>query len=165
MRKAFFVIGCESSGTRMLTESLISAGAYGDYAHVQRMDDLNFYDLPDVIAFRRSLPHARSWPPINALYNMMTLAGYEVITLIMWRKEKYTVLSQLKLGHVDSEEQAKKHIAEAFSRIGKFSHGKECEVVGYEEFVTDPWYRSGLFWDYGLTDPTITYYNANEAYD
>ncbi len=49
--------------------------------------------------------------------------------------------------------------------MGEFSHGKECEIVGYEHFVTDPEYRSELFWEYGLTKPTIEYYNANEAYD
>lgn len=165
MRRAFFVIGCESSGTRMMAESLISVGVYGDHGHSQRLDTLGFYDQPDIIVFRRSMPHARNWSPINALYDLMSRAGYEVITLIMWRKEKYTILSQIKQGHVNSEEMAKENIAEAFERIGKYSHGKECEVVGYEQFVTDPWYRSELFWDYGLTDPTITYYNANDAYD
>ncbi len=164
MRRAFFVIGPESSGTRMMAESLISAGVYGDHDHVQRLDNLDFYDRPDIIVFRRSIPHAGVWPPINTLHRMMTVARYTVHTFIMWRKEEFTILSQIKRKHVTNKKQAKKNIKKAVKLIGEFSHGKECEVVGYEHFVTDPWYRSGLFRDYGLTDPTITYYNANEAY-
>ncbi|KKN62890.1 hypothetical protein LCGC14_0507430 [marine sediment metagenome] len=164
MRRAFFVIGCESTGTRMMTKALISAGAFGDSGHQQSLDNLNFYDRPDIIVFRRSIPHADMWPPINTLHRMMIAARYTVATFIMWRKEEFTIQSQLRRNHVQSEEKAKEQIKRALKLIGEFSHGKECEVVGYEHFVTDEWYRSELFWDYGLPKPTIEFYNANEAY-
>jgi hypothetical protein len=148
----------------MMTESLVSADVFGNHDHEQIMDNLNFFNRPDFIVFRRSLPHNDMWPPLDALYKLMTNAGYEVVTFIMWRLEKYMILSQIRHRHIGDAERAKEHINKAFKIIGEYSHGKECEVVQYEEFVTDAEYRSELFWDYGLTKPTIEYYNANEAY-
>lgn len=165
MRRAFFVIGPESSGTRMMAESLISAGCYGDYSHGQRMDNMNFQGLPDLIVFRRSIPHADKWPPLEGIYKLIRAAGYEIVVLTMWRNEKYMILSQIKRYHVIDEEKAKKHIAKAYEIMCKFIDGKVHELVQYEDFVTDPEYRNELFWRYGLINPTIEYYNANEAYE
>lgn len=165
MRRAFFVIGCESSGTRMMVESLVSAGVFGDNEHEQMLDNLNFHNRPDLIVFRRSVPHEDRWPPLNALYNLIAAAGYEVVPFIMWRQEKYLVLSQTERGHVLSKDKAKEHINRAYNHIVKFAQGKKHELVQYEHFVTDVEYRSELFWEYGLTKPTIEFYNANEAYE
>jgi LPS sulfotransferase NodH len=37
-KRAFLVLGPESSGTRLMTKLLMVAGCYGDDGHVQRLD-------------------------------------------------------------------------------------------------------------------------------
>src|SRR6185437_14276821 len=101
--KAFLVIGPESSGTRMVTDSLIRAGAYGQPGHSQEMDDFSFTGRPEMIVFRRSVPHGDLWPDITRIVRQMIEAGYSVSPIVTYRDKDYCVRSQLRVGHQETE--------------------------------------------------------------
>ena len=52
--KAFLVVGPECSGTKMVNDALIKAGAFGQAGYEQEMDNLDFSGRPDLIVLRRS---------------------------------------------------------------------------------------------------------------
>jgi len=170
MRRIFFVIGAESSGTRMLTKSFTSVGVFGSAEHRQRLDGLNFNNIPEDIqnaVFRRSVPHAKMWPPLAGLYNLMKASGFDPVPIVIEREEKYVALSQVAAGHVENLEDAKAqiHFAKQHidSEMGKL--GISPALVNYERFVTDGKARERFFEQYGLREPDIDYYNANEKYE
>ena len=73
MRKAFIVVGPESSGTRATTKVLGLGGCFGDAEHDQRIDSFlvknqlppNVGDSP--IVLRRSVPHEGVFPDLHKL--------------------------------------------------------------------------------------------------
>lgn len=75
--KAFLVLGGESTGTRMVTQLLCEAGCYGDHGHQQRLDNSLPIDQP-LVVWRRSVPHARKMPDIQAMISRLEDFGYEV---------------------------------------------------------------------------------------
>ena len=70
-RRAFFVLGAEGSGTNLLAEALVLAGCHEDPRHRVYMDDYEFEKMPDLLMFRRSLPHAGRWENIEGIINKM----------------------------------------------------------------------------------------------
>lgn len=170
MKRIFFVIGCESSGTRMLTKSFVSVGVFGNAQHRQRLDNLNFNIIPEDkqdAVFRRSVPHARMWPPLAGLYNLMKGSGFEPIPIVIEREELYVALSQIGAGHVTTFEDAKAniHFAKHFINTEMGKLGISPALVNYERFVTDGKERGRFFEQYGLREPDIEYYNANDKYE
>lgn len=160
-KRAFFVIGPESSGTRMMTKALLLASdGYGDAGHGQRMDGSSFENLPDVIVFRRSLPHARKWPDVCEIISRMQSAGYKVIVIAMCRNIDVLVRSQLKHHHVESRHQALGNIDQANGIIESI----ESVDVNYGEFVTNRNARAALFTRLGLNVPNMQFYDGNEKY-
>lgn len=144
-KRAYFVVGPESSGTRLWTDILIRAGCYGQSGHSQKMDGLMFADQPARIAFRRSLPHTGSWPPLTHIIERMEAADYEVTVVKTDRDPYYTVRSQLRIGHVSNAEQARSNIARAHQEIHKAVKATGCRftLVSYELLVEMPdWYIS-----------------------
>lgn len=76
MKKLFFVIGPESSGTRLTTRILCESGCFGDFEHYQRLDEFvrgNTDDLNSItngaesIVFRRSVPHGEELADIDVI--------------------------------------------------------------------------------------------------
>jgi len=162
MRKAFFVIGAESSGTRMLTKAFISIGCYGDGGHYQKLDMQNFEDTPDLIVFRRSLPHAHKWPAVKQIAKKMKRAGYEVKIIGVMRDARIVVASQLRnQQHARTEQEALQNIGRANKIITASAH----MVVEYENFVTDKLYREVVFADLGLEHPSMYFFNGNAKYE
>lgn len=169
MKTAYFIIGCESSGTRMLTMWFTDKGIFGSSDHQQKLDSLRFEGRPDRIVFRRSVPHAGMWVDrFGDIVAKMELAGYEIVFIVITRQRKYNALSQVKRGHTDNLESAYSRIDRGRKEIDAFIADKSfCRLdVQYEDFVDNPEYRYEIanFLQL-LTWENITLYNANTRYD
>jgi hypothetical protein len=165
-RRAFYVIGPESSGTRMLAKAFIRSGVFGDASHTQRMDFLDFAGRPDEIMFRNSIPHAHVMMPIADITKKMEACGYEVVHVLIDRDDKYLLLSKVKRGHRPDIEVAKEnlpleraHIEEQIKELGV-----EPIRVKYEDFVGSAELRRELFESLSLPEPNMYFFNANETY-
>lgn len=160
-KTAFFVIGCESAGTRMLTRSLISSGVWGDGDHQQRLDagDLRIIK-GDKVVFRRSLPHAGSMPNITDLKKRFEDAGWMVKIIKIRREKFYNIRSMQMRGHATTPQIAEKKFAES-KRFLDLIDGME---IDYHTFVTDRDYRIEHFARLGLSEPKLTYYDGDKKY-
>jgi hypothetical protein len=114
-RRRVAVLGGESCGTRLMSQLLAKAGCE---------------------VLHRSFPyegaHLRHWPddPLRAY----DADGYVVMTRDWWAAAR----SQVRAGHVASEELAFANLQEATCRIAQLVHGKQWRAVGYEGFVQRP---------------------------
>lgn len=163
MKKAYFVIGPESSGTRMMTRSLIAAtGGYGSGDHIQPMDTTGFINHPETIVYRKSLPHAKQWVDVQTIINNMQDAGYQVTVVAMDREDKYLIPSQLRHGHVADTEEAENHIARARAIIESIP---QVIKVDYGKFVHYHKTREAFFNKLELEIPDKEYYDGNERYE
>lgn len=84
MKRAFLVLGPESSGTRWLTGVLIAAGCAGDEGHVQRWDTTPPTDDP-LIVWRRSFPHGPLLPNIPQKAAVLRAHDYHIQALVTTR--------------------------------------------------------------------------------
>lgn len=157
---AYLVAGPESSETRMLTKAIISSGVFGDYGHVQRLDNLKFGDRPDKIVLRRSLPHAHAWPDLDKICTTMEAAGYEVRRVAITRNEYITALSQIRNGHAPNMNVAKSNIKTSLEKLKGFGG---VSVV-YGRFVNNREYREAIFSKLGLAPPAMDFYDGNKKY-
>ncbi len=167
MKTAFFILGPESSGTRMLTKAFCTLGIYGDYKHKQRMDDLDFSKTPDKIVIRRSLPHGDAWPAIADTIALMRQAGYQVvIPILIVRDKEATVKSQIRHAHTKAAPESKANIAFAidFAYRELSQAGLDPHVICYEPFVKYEGVRKAFFRSLGLPEPVMAFYDANEKY-
>ena len=166
MKQAFFVIGPESSGTRMLTQAFISAGCYGDGEHQQRMDDLDFHRLPKRIVLRRSVPHDGVWGGADKIITLMQAAEYPVDVFIIARDKGCTARSQVRVGLASDGDDALQRIVKAWkyieAEVGDM--GPSLHYVCYEAFVADAEHRRDIFAAVGLPEPRMEFYNANAKY-
>lgn len=97
MKKAYLVVGPESSGTRMMTEIFVKGGCFGDFTHDQKLDngdESNF--KKDLIVWRRSYPHGGQWPDLEFMYNYLKGRHYKVYVVVMTRDMHAMALSQVK---------------------------------------------------------------------
>lgn len=143
----FLVIGPESSGTRLVTRLLISAGVYGDDGHVQRLDRDGAIERAPTLPFvvRRSLPHGGGWPDLFSLYDRISgrLAAEnagEPGVVITLRDFDVLALSQVRNHHVRDVETARRHINRAILEIGAFivAVRPKSWFISYESLVLHP---------------------------
>jgi hypothetical protein len=161
-KKAYFVVGPESSGSRMITEALTRCGVSGDSGHSQIIGSF-VGETRDVIVVRRSVPHGGIWPPLLGMNKQLVDEGYEVIPIVIYRDERITALSQIKNGHIQNLRMARKRIKTAKNII---EHAfDEPIVLQYETFVGDSRIRRAFFNRLGLEEPDMTYFNGNAKYD
>jgi hypothetical protein len=134
-KRAYLVLGPESSGTRLLTRILIAAGCYGDDGHEQRLDSA----IPDepLLVWRRSLPHDKQWPDIAGLVGLLRLHGYAVTAIVSSRDWHAMALSQVQAPHAPDVSTALVQIQQAYLRIfaGLRSTATPFRVVNYEALV------------------------------
>jgi hypothetical protein len=122
MKRAFLVLGAESSGTRLLTQILIAGGCHGDPSHEQAFDDWQFQDKTPIV-WRRSYPWSihRLWPNLALdLLRPLGRFGYEdIMVLISTRDWIATSRSQAapENRHVADEEEALENMAIAYREI------------------------------------------------
>lgn len=136
-RRVFLVLGPESSGTRLVTSVLVSAGCYGTAEHVQPFDNGIPPDLSPVV-WRRSYPHGHDhkWPNLSRLVE--DCGDRSVTVLITVRDMLCMVRSQLSRGHVQTERQAIDNIRLAYEMLWIAVIGRDWYAVSYESLVLNP---------------------------
>ena len=109
-RRAFFIVGPESSGTRITTKILLENGCFGSDKHSQPTDGLRDPDTLnpyDFVVIRRSIPHNKYYPDIGQIYGYLHSAGFEnVHTIVTTRNWNYIARSQVKEGYAGAESEA-----------------------------------------------------------
>jgi hypothetical protein len=162
--RAFIVMGPESTGTRVLTQILISAGCVGDGGHKQRFDEHipSPEEVGSDIVWRRSVPHfnAEDMPTIKSMESR--LEGYDVKILITSRSLYPAAKSQMNhRDHLSSLEQAYDRINEGYSYIfGQISE-YDFTVVTYEGLRRND---SKICEQIGIGEPDVDIYDGNEKY-
>lgn len=137
MKRAFIVVGPESSGTRMLTKILMAGGCIGDDSHFQPFDKVEKID-GDPIVWRRSVPH--NGRDLILADMLRKLPYHEVTVVVILRDWHCTELSQVSNKHVSEMETATKNIKDAvktiFLQIAAL--GLDYAVFTYESFLLYP---------------------------
>lgn len=90
MKKLFFVVGSESSGTRLTTRILHESGCFGDFGHYQRLDEfihsgislISIVQESELIVFRRSVPHGEEFPDIREILKKFCSFGCALYIII-----------------------------------------------------------------------------------
>ena len=100
-----------------MTKLLIEGGCFGDWGHGQRLDSMILRKAPDLIVWRRSLPHARQWPPFCDILREINGAGYEAMVIVMVRERKAMAASQKLRGHIMTIAQGYSNIRTAYDLI------------------------------------------------
>ena len=163
--RAFLVLGPESSGTRLMTKLLISAGCNGDDGNRQRFDAVPAFG--DHVVWRRSLPHGGVWPNLSKCVSRLRSAGYSVLVVVMSRDWNAIQLSQVASGHVDETFVAHNHIREAYRIIFNAitREGVDYEIVNYEMLCGHELAVSSLLERLGLTSQEpVAIYDGNAKY-
>lgn len=162
--KAFIVMGPESTGTRVLTQILISAGCVGDGGHEQRFDE---YIPPpgevgSDIVWRRSVPHFKSeeMPYLKDMENKLN--GYNIKVLITSRSIYPTARSQMRhRSYLENLKQAYERINEGYSHIFRQVASYDFMVVTYEGLKRND---TKICDSLGLEKPDVDIYDGNEKY-
>ena len=136
MKRAYLVVGAESSGTRMLTSILIAGGCTGSPEHFQPYD--RNPPTADRIVWRRSIPHAGTLPQIGDMAKYLEGLGYVVTAIFITRDWHATIHSQLKgAQHAKTAADAVQNIVNAYAySLAQFvDHQMTFIVVSYEQIV------------------------------
>jgi hypothetical protein len=144
MKRAYLVLGPESSGTRFITRLLIDAGCFGDGDHGQRLDFLEQRErinedvLPKdetPIVWRRSYPHRGIFVDIGKAVAQLRAKGYDVRAVVTSRDWFPMLQSQVKVGHVPDESIGQAHSRMAYRYIFKYlPEDVPFIIVSYESF-------------------------------
>ena len=162
--KAFVIMGPESSGTRILTQILISAGCIGDGGHEQKFDDAipppSAVDAP--IVWRRSVPHheGEQMPVLDEMVEQ--LDGYDITVLITTRSLYPVAKSQMR--HRETIENLKvayERIQNGYRHIFKQVTKYDFMVVPYESLSQA---KVKICEIVGLDAPDVEIYDANAKY-
>lgn len=137
-KRAFLVVGPESSGTRLVTRLLIDAGCHGSDKHFGQPFDSGIPDAPpDLAVWRRSVPHNHRWPNITRMVNLLRNRGYSVQMIVTTRDWYAMIQSQVKAGHVTNMHHAYANLQRAYTHI--FSNSNvEYIILSYENLVQRP---------------------------
>ena len=164
---AYLVFGPESSGTRMITQALCAYGCAGSFQHEQEFDSFLLPPPVQHIVWRRSFPHAKQWPVTESFVNAVQNAGFTAVFVIVSRDFHSAVQSQIKWGHVQTEQQAKANIRKAQTMImGAVSRYSEIEYrpITYLAFIQYwPSIMQNMFPELKQTSPFSTF-NGNDKW-
>lgn len=170
-RRAFLVLGPESSGTRLMAQILINAGCAGSADHEQPFDDEN-YNLCQhpLIVWRRSVPHNGESLDLPRMYYRLGIYSTDIRAIVMTRDLHSMVQSQIRdCQHANSEIEAQKNVQRAYTEI--FSQLDEYSIpfviVPYESLVLGGDLAQRHLLDcLGLALPQnfVPIYNGNDKY-
>jgi hypothetical protein len=124
MKRAFLVVGAESSGTRLLTRILIAGGCAGDDSHHQPFDHWEFGEKSPVV-WRRSFPWTRAhlWPNLELdLLKPLRSRDYEPAMVLVSTRDWLSLSrsqADLKNHHVLGEAEALENVSIAYHEIFK----------------------------------------------
>ena len=167
-KRAFLVLGPESSGTRLMMRLLVAAGVEGDFGHDQRWEGSLPNEEP-LVAIRRSVPHRRQWPDIAGLVDDLRARLYDVMVIVTSRDWHSMIISQQAAPHAESVDEALAHIRRAYCDIfaALASRDVPYEMVNYEALTQRPAKMLAyLFQRLGLPVPeSVPYiYDGNARY-
>lgn len=168
-RKVFFVLGGESTGTRLVTRLLVDAGCFGDIDHEQRMDtwvDKHTGLLEERVqrgqplVWRRSFPHDKKMIDImkDLVEPVIRLHGVnhvdDVMFLVTMRNWLCAAKSAVKARHSKNTDEAIEKLKFAYARIFSFFAENplfDYRVVHYEWLTSwRPFALISLYRDCGL---------------
>ena len=163
-KRAFFIVGPESSGTRFIQRSFISAGCFSkEKWGFSKRDGKHNFNVKGDIVFHRSLPHQKYWPDLAYLRLSMENSGFNVVPLLVIRDWHCTVLSQLHREMVESSEDAERNIRKAIQTVA--THLMDFTLISYEVFCEQPQFREWLLVErFGLKLSTEPIYSGNTKY-
>lgn len=161
-KRAFIIIGSESSGTKLLAKAFSKAGAAGDAWHKQRFDETD--PTEPVVFLRRSYPHGGEWPELAELVERFGKLGYEVQVVVIVRSMRFTMASrETRHGVTNAMERARGALAAIGAQLA--ATGVPFVWVTYEELVQRPKLTLGWLFDWaGLKRPLIKVRDENEKY-
>jgi hypothetical protein len=122
MKRAYLVLGAESSGTRMLTGLLIDGGCKGSDEDKQPFDDWKFGDQ-DPIVWRRSYPWTEHhlWPNVELdLLKPLRKHGYDVARALVITRDWFTLArsqASAERHHVATQQDAIENMQFAYREI------------------------------------------------
>lgn len=136
-KRAFLVLGPESSGSRMVTRLFNAAGCFGP-------EDGNILDesIPDkpLLVWHRSFPSSGRWVDIGDMVRRLRLLGYAVQAAVTAREWFSMIESQVAAGHAKKRRRAGSDLRRAYPYI--FSSLEACGVpfvvVTYESITQRP---------------------------
>lgn len=168
-RKVFFVLGGESTGTRLTTRLLVDAGCFGDVDHEQRMDTWVLKNSGELqkqlkkgqpLVWRRSFPHDKKMPDIAKDLVDPSFRSYgvnyahDVMFLVTMRNWVCAAKSAMKAGHSKSYDGAIKKLKSAYMIIFSFLANHPLynyRIVNYEWLTSWRFYAlTSLYRDCGL---------------
>ncbi len=164
-RRAFFVVGAEGSGTNMLAEAFVSAGCHYEPRHNSHLEDYEFEKMPDLLVFRRSIPHAGETPEFAEIRSDMEMAGYDILPIFIFREWNATIKSVLRRSSLRNVKMLESKIRYGlFRAVELFQHWGFIYIT-YEAFCLSENFRRWLFVErLGLKEPEIEIAYANEKY-
>lgn len=149
----------------MLVDALVSVGCH-DEPRIRSDppdDDYRFDQMPDLLVFHRSLPHAHHWPDLLYLRKQMEKAKYSVHGLLAIRDWNCTIQSVLRRDPERDPEIVEQNMLIAIWR--SIINMPDLIVVSYESFCHHHGFRRWLFCDkLGLSEPDIEIKYGNEKY-
>lgn len=160
-KRAFFVIGPEGCGTYMLAEAFVSAGC--TYCDKDVIEEFLKEQQPDMFVFRRSLPHAGTYPDVPDILGNLNMIGYKTTMVAIVRDQRTAEISTFMRKFNETYVPGDKY-GFAIRVIGHYVQNGTCRLISYEYFVSSPPYRKQLFEDYGLPEPEMGFYDGNEKY-
>ena len=118
---------------------LIEAGCEGSAEHEQPLDH-SIENAGPWIVWRRSMPHAGTWPDLDTVADRLEAHGYQTRVIVIVRDHFPVVRSQVQAVHAATTEEAERRIPEACGRIFDFIGRRKlaARVFTYEGIVHCP---------------------------
>jgi len=122
----------------MMTQIFIASGCDGQATHTQLWDNAPLQGR--FIVWRRSVPHAKSWPSVYSWTTGILDQGYSPAFVVINRDWYPTACSQVSHKHVLDMDEAYANIKRAYNLIYSelYSLGYNYTAISYESIVRDP---------------------------
>ncbi len=161
---AIFVVGPESTGTKLVTRLLIAGGAIGDGGDVQRFDT-RACPGNQLCVYRRSLPHGGLWPNLDGIADRLIRETGGLQIVVTTREMYATTKSAVNHNHVANQRQARTNYLKALAMAMAFVTRREESVfvVTYEALVLHPGAMTHALmqWAKLRTDKVVDIYDGN----
>lgn len=132
MKKCAFIIGPESSGTRLLKKHFIASGWQGSEGHREMWSLDSLPENPAArIVWRRSLPMAKVWWDVKMYFHRITQQGFDLNVYVTTRDWKCMAASQRK-----HHKGGPRRIREAYMTIfDALANVDNWRLVSYESLI------------------------------
>jgi len=154
-KKAYLVLGAESSCTRFITKCLVDAGCVGRTGHNDHEQEIDFKDpTEDCIVWRRSYPHA--WgrsnkypyvlpntigiPDTDKMYNKLKSLDYKIVVVVTtrdWFATSMSGVTKKTRPHSNTMNKAYDNTKNSYKKIFNFINKYDLEYVmmNYESLI------------------------------